>query len=121
MAVINPAAYGNGTAIPTISPAAYPGTAFGQPTYNPYQPTQAQDPNGNTIKFVRGINEAATYPADKPVLLLDATEPVFYIKDHSSLRVFDYTERNQNANNGTEYVTKKEFDELKKLIDELTK
>jgi hypothetical protein len=118
MAVINPAAYGS-TSVPSINPAAYTGTAFGQPTYNQYQ--QAQDPNGNTIKFVRGINEAATYPADKPVLLLDATEPVFYIKDHSSLRVFDYTERNQNANNGTEYVTKKEFDELKKLIDELTK
>jgi hypothetical protein len=118
MAVINPAAYAN-TAMPTINPSAYPGTAFGQPTYNPYQ--QAQDPNGNTINFVRGINEAASYPAVKPVLLMDATEPVFYIKDHSSLRVFDYTERNQNANNGTEYVTKKEFDELKKLIDELTK
>ena len=102
-----------------INPTSYTGTAFSQPTYTPYQ--QAQDPNGNTIKFVRGINEAATYPADKPVLLFDATEPVFYIKDHSSLRVFDYTERNQNANNGTEYVTKKEFDELKKLIDELTK
>ena len=122
MAVINPAAYANNalpiyqypnSATPTINPSAYTGTAFGQ---------QVQEQqNSNTIKFVRGINEAATFPADKPVLLLDATEPVFYIKDYSSLRVFDYTERNQNANNGTEYVTKKEFNELKKMIDELTK
>jgi hypothetical protein len=71
--------------------------------------------------FVRGINEAANYPAVQPVLLMDATDSVFYIKDQSGLRVFDYTERNKNANNGSEYVTKKEFDELKKLIDELTK
>lgn len=118
MAVINPGAYGS-TSVPTINPSAYTGTAFGQPTYNPYQ--QAQDPNGNTMIFVRGINEAATYPANKPVLLMDANDPVFYIKDQSSLRVFDYTERNQNGSNSTEYVTKQEFNELKKLIDELTK
>lgn len=87
-------------------------------------PLQTWTPNyqqqGSMI-FVRGINEAANYPANQPVLLMDANDPVFYIKDQTSLRVFDYTERNQNANNGTEYVTKKEFDELKKLIDELTK
>lgn len=118
MAVINPGAYGS-TAVPTISPTAYSGTAFGQPTYNQYQ--QPQEPKSNTMIFVRGINEAANFPAVNPVLLMDATDPVFYIKDHSSLRVFDYTERNQNASNSTEYVTKQEFNELKKLIDELTK
>lgn len=118
MAVINPAAYAN-TAMPTINPSAYPGTAFGQPTYNQYQ--QIQEPKSNTMIFVRGINEAANYPATQPVLLMDANDSVFYIKDQNSLRVFDYVERNQNANNGSEYVTKKEFDELKKLIDELTK
>jgi len=118
MAVINPAAYAS-TSVPTINPSAYPGTAFGQPTYNQYQ--QPQEPKSNTMIFVRGINEAANFPAVNPVLLMDATEPVFYIKDHSSLRVFDYTERNQNGSNSTEYVTKQEFNELKKLIDELTK
>lgn len=60
-------------------------------------------------------------PANQPVLLMDANDPVFYIKDQSSLRVFDYTERNQNGSNSTKYVTKQEFNELKKLIDELTK
>lgn len=121
MAVINPAAYANNalpiyqypnTATPTINPPAYTGTAFGQ---------QTQELKSNTMIFVRGINEAANYPAVQPVLLMDATESVFYIKDQSGLRVFDYTERNQNGSNSTEYVTKQEFNELKKLIDELTK
>lgn len=118
MALINPGAYGS-TAVPTVGPTAYTGTAFGQPTYTPYQ--QSQEPKSNTMIFVRGINEALNYPAVQPVLLMDATEHVFYIKDHSSFRVFDYTERNQNGSNSTEYVTKQEFNELKKLIDELTK
>lgn len=118
MAVINPAAYAS-TSVPTINPSAYTGTAFGQPTYNQYQ--QTQEPKSNTMIFVRGINEAANYPAVQPVLLMDATDSVFYIKDQSGLRVFDYTERNQNGSNSTEYVTKQEFNELKKLIDELTK
>lgn len=112
MAVINPAAYAN-NALPIYQ---YPNT---QPTTNPYQ--QPQEPKSNTMIFVRGINEAANYPAVQPVLLMDATESVFYIKDQSGLRVFDYTERNQNGSNSTEYVTKQEFNELKKLIDELTK
>ena len=87
-------------------------------------PLQTWTPNyqqqGSMI-FVRGINEAANYPANQPVLLMDATDPVFYIKDQTGLRVFDYTERIQNGSNSTEYVTKQEFNELKKLIDELTK
>lgn len=112
MAVINPAAYAN-NALPTYQ---YPNI---QPTYSQYQ--QTQEPKSNTMIFVRGINEAANYPAVQPVLLMDATESVFYIKDQSGLRVFDYTERNQNGSNSTEYVTKQEFNELKKLIDELTK
>lgn len=112
MAVINPAAYAH-NALPIYQ---YPNT---QPTTNPYQ--QSQELKSNTMIFVRGINEAANYPAVQPVLLMDATDPVFYIKDQSGLRVFDYTERNQNGSNSTEFVTKQEFNELKKLIDELTK
>ena len=115
MAVINPGAYGNAT----IGPAAYTGTAFGQPTYTPYQPTQ--EPKSNTMIFVRGINEAANYPANQPVLLMDANDPVFYIKDQNSLRVFDYKERIQNGNNTSDFVTRSEFEELKKMLDELTK
>jgi len=86
-----------------------------------WTPTPSYQNQQGTMIFVRGINEAANYPAVQPVLLMDATESVFYIKDQSGLRVFDYTERNQNGSNSTEYVTKQEFNELKKLIDELTK
>lgn len=82
--------------------------------------TPSYQQQGSMI-FVRGINEAANYPAVQPVLLMDANDSVFYIKDQSGLRVFDYTERNQNGSNSVEYVTKQEFNELKKLIDELTK
>lgn len=71
--------------------------------------------------FVRGINEAANYPAMQPVLLMDANESVFYIKDANGLRVFDYAERNQNGSEKSDYVTRAEFDELKKMLDELTK
>ena len=119
MAAINPGAYGNGTAIPTIGPTAYTGTAFSQPTYTPYQ--QTQEPKSNTMIFVRGINEAANYPTVQPVLLMDANDPVFYIKDQNSLRVFDYTERIQNGKNSSDFVTRSEFEELKKMLDELTK
>lgn len=80
-----------------------------------------QQPQQGSMIFVRGINEAANYPAVQPVLLMDASDSVFYIKDQSGLRVFDYTERNQNGSNSTEYVTKQEFNELKKLIEDLTK
>ena len=79
-----------------------------------------QNPQGGMI-FVRGINEASNYPAVQPVFLMDANDPVFYIKDQNGLRVFDYTERIQNANDTSNYVTRSEFEELKKMLDELTK
>jgi len=119
MAVINPGAYGGGSVLPNINPTAYTGTAFGQPVYNQYR--QTQEPDGDTIKFVRGINEAASYPANKPILLMDANDPVFYIKDPNGLRVFDYKERVQSDNASKDYVTRSEFEELKKMLDELTK
>lgn len=102
--------------INSLNPAAYYSNQYQVPSY---QQTNTQQQGG--MIFVRGINEAANYPAVQPVLLMDATDPVFYIKDQSGLRVFDYKERIQNGSNTSEFVTKKEFDELKKLIDELTK
>lgn len=111
MPVINPAAYGN---------PGLPNFQQPQPTYNQYQPTP-EPPKSNSMIFVRGINEAANYPAVQPVLLMDANDSVFYIKDQNGLRVFDYTERIQNGSNSTDFVTRSEFDELKKMIDELTK
>ena len=110
MASINPSAYYNPD-INGVGPATAP--VYQMPTYRT-QPT-------STMIFVRGINEAANYPAVQPVLLMDANDSVFYIKDQNGLRIFDYTERTQNGNGNSEFVTKKEFDELKKLIDDLIK
>ena len=108
MAVINPAAYAH-TTLPN----------YQQPTYPQYQ--TVDQTKSNTMIFVRGINEAANYPAVQPVLLMDANDSVFYIKDQNGLRVFDYTERIQNGKNSSDFVTRSEFEELKKMLDELTK
>ena len=108
--------------MPVINPAAYGAPSmpnFQNTIQNPYQ--TPEPPKSNTMIFVRGVNEAAAYPAVQPVLLMDANESVFYIKDHNGLRVFDYTERIQNGSDNAEFVTRKEFDELKRLIDDLTK
>lgn len=87
-----------------------------------WAPTQNfQNNQQGSMIFVRGINEAANYPTVQPVLLMDANDPVFYIKDQNSLRVFDYTERIQNGKNSSDFVTRSEFEELKKMLDELTK
>lgn len=82
--------------------------------------TPSYQQQGSMI-FVRGINEAANYPAVQPALLMDANDSVFYIKDQNGLRVFDYTERIQNGKNSSDFVTRSEFEELKKMLDELTK
>jgi len=122
-----------------INPAAYYGNSYQYQQYqqpqqswntNPYQ----QSPlNGNTFQqpvqqkinssiiYVSGLKEAETYPSNEPVLLIDANDPVFYLKNGNQIRIFDYAERNQNANKDIEYVTRAEFDELKKTIDDLTK
>ena len=86
-----------------------------------WAPTPSYQNQQGSMIFVRGINEAANYPAVQPVLLMDANDSVFYIKDQNGLRVFDYKERNQNANQNSNYVTRSEFDELKKTIDDLMK
>lgn len=86
-----------------------------------WAPTPSYQHQQGSMIFVRGINEAANYPAVQPVLLMDANDSVFYIKDQNGLRVFDYTERIQNGSNTSDFVTRSEFEELKKMLDELTK
>ncbi len=54
--------------------------------------------------------------------MFDSSLPVFYTKKDGVLRVFDYKERIQNENTAKgDYVTRQEFDELKKMLDDLTK
>ena len=106
----------------------YPSTA---PTYN-YYPTVSNTVNIG-ITWVQGESGARAYSVapGNTILLMDSEDSVFYIKSTDSsgipqpLRICDYTERvtapateeTPNAN----YVSREEFDELKKLIDDLTK
>lgn len=107
------------------------------PAYqNPYYPTAVpsypSQISSSGITWVQGESGAKAYPVapGNTVLLMDSESSVFYIKSTDAsgipqpLRTFDYSERIEakaeevaNAN----YVTRDEFDELKKLIDDLTK
>lgn len=86
------------------------------------QPTQTND-----IKWVQGISGAKAFPvsAGSTVQLMDTEDSIFYIKsaDYSGmplpLRVFDYKERVDQAEN-PEFVTRAEFNELKKILEDLT-
>lgn len=123
-APINPQAFyannamgvGNGYQVPQYAqPTMYPQMA------NPYQQPQQQKQFIQMIP-VRGQKEVENYPTVEPTYFFDAEEPVFYIKDATGLRIFDYKERGKNQNESTkvEYVTKEEFDKLYKLVDDLT-
>ena len=119
---------------PSITGVA-PNTAppsYAAPQFSTQQPQQG-------IVWVQGEAGAKSYMvgAGQSVLLMDSDESCFYIKTADAsgmplpLRVFDYKERNtQQANkentsehsfNNNNYVTREEFDDLKKLIDDLTK
>lgn len=86
---------------------------------NYYQPASAPI-------FVKGIEGANNYPLNpnSSVALFDQDDSVFYIKstDQSGfplpLRVFDFQERVTKRSD--DYITRKEFDELKQLIEDLT-
>ena len=102
------------------------GTGY-QPMFN----LQSQQPN-NQIQWVQGEAGAKAYPIapGSTVLLMDSESSVFYIKSSDAtgipqpLRAFDYTERIREGSTSVsdvDYVTRKEFDELKKMIDDLTK
>jgi hypothetical protein len=119
-APINPQAYyTNNTGYQIPQQAQIP--QFPQYAYQqPYQ-TQQMPRQQSTRVFVRGIREAEEYPGDD-IVMFDSSDPVFYTKKDGVLRVFDYTERIQNTNTAKgDYVTRQEFDELKKMLDELTK
>lgn len=108
------------------------------PNYYPpvgtgYQPMfSSQQQLNNQIQWVQGEAGAKAYPIapGSTVLLMDSESSVFYIKSSDAtgipqpLRSFEYTERvhdnTLNTDSG-DYVTRKEFDELKKMIDDLTK
>ena len=106
-------------------PQYYP-QQYVQPTVQ--QPTQ----QNNGIIWVQGEAAAKSYPvaAGQSMLLMDSENSTFYIKstDQSGmplpLRVFDYTERQNEATTNssivtqknTDYVSRSEFDAFKNEI-----
>lgn len=104
-----------------------------------------QRPQQSALNWVQGESGAKSWIVGRgeTVLLMDSENPVFYLKSSDSagmplpLRVFDYTERTQNALEGSnsalnqsndQFVTKKEidaiwgkYDELKAMIEDMQK
>ena len=101
-----------------------------QPIY-PQTQTQAQPQAQNTGRiYVQGEASAKSYlvAPNSTVTLWDLESPTIYVKSADasgmpSMRVFDYTERTETPvqKETVNYVTKDEFDELKKAFDKLVK
>lgn len=104
----------------------YAATSMNQPTAMP------QAGAGNAILWVQGEAGAKSYlvAPGTTVLLMDSEDQIFYIKSTDqagmpSMRAFEYKERNAEPSRIAvapvpDYVTRKEFDELKSKIDSLT-
>lgn len=99
------------------------------------QPQQPQTPGGGLI-WVQGENGAKSYllAPSTTVLLMDSEAERFYIKSSDAsgmplpLRVFEYHETAQNGSKidfksgegiDARYVTKDEFDALKRIVEGL--
>lgn len=92
-------------------------------------PQALQVPQGNNITWVQGEMAAKSYqlPPNTNVLLMDSEDSKFYIKTSdnvgmSTIRRFRFEEikNDEVATNpaATNYITREEFDLLKKKIDE---
>ena len=111
-----------------------------QPQALPIMQSQASytAPSSNGINWVSGESGAKSWIVGRgeSVLLLDSESQCFYIKSADAsgmplpLRVFDYTERTQNASQGSQsvlnqssdnFITRTEFDDLKAKYEELGK
>jgi len=120
-------------------------TAY-QPMYQPYNqsfiPNQTQTPSQqvqqSSIIWVSGETGAKSYlvAPNSTVLLMDSENQRFYLKSSDAsgmplpLRIFEYTEKAQNAPNNTpvaqtmdlsSYATKAELETLKNEIDSILK
>ena len=111
-----------------------------QPQALPIMQSQASypAPSSNGINWVSGESGAKSWIVGRgeSVLLMDSESQCFYIKSADAsgmplpLRVFDYTERTQNASQGSQtafnqsndnFITRTEFDDLKAKYEELEK
>lgn len=115
------------------------GFNYSVPNYNftPYvQPTipQQQVRQNSSIVWVQGEDGAQNYPVapNNTVLLMDSNSNKFYIKSSDmygkpTVRVYTYEEQVKEQQKPTEqasqndFVSREEFDTLKKQFDELMK
>ncbi|MBQ9599415.1 MAG: hypothetical protein IJR33_06375 [Clostridia bacterium] len=111
-------------------PATYPQYPIQPQIPTPQIPVASTNNPNNGIVWVQGEAGAKAYPVapGNTVMMLDSENSVFYLKSTAAngvpqpLRVFDFQERTaaqitpQNINLDN-YVTRKEFDELKAIIE----
>ena len=100
------------------------------------QPMTIQTQPTNDMIWVLNENEATSYPVapNNSVVLWDKSNPTIYVKSVNasgmpSMRVLDFTERVENAQNapkkheckcGEQFATKEQIKALNAKIDELT-
>lgn len=102
-----------------------PGFGFGN------QYPQPQQPQSNTYAFVNGIEGAKSYPMgpNQTVMLMDSENPIAYMKQsngmgQATLKYFRLVETSEAELRGaskssSEYVSKADFEALRKRVDEM--
>lgn len=103
---------------------------YGMPNYYhqmPSQPPQTPQNTDHGFVWVEGLEEANKWfvAPNSAVQLWDKKDSVIYLKSADatgmqSMRILDYTERDSTPKAGN-YITREEFDELAKRIDEIKK
>lgn len=120
--------YQNAQSAPVMQPNA-------QQVQTPTQTANAQQNANNGLVWVQGMEGAKAHfvPPGATVMLMDSEGDRFYLKSSDMsgmplpLRVFEYKEVTQSGANASvaavdtsEFVTHKEFDELRRSVDALT-
>lgn len=109
-------------------PVTYP-QMYAQPTY---QPQMNQNQPNSSIIWIQGESAAKSYlvAPNSTVVLFDSESQTIYLKSADatglpSMRVLDYTIRDQKAHNGAfaqpsgDYATKQEMDALRAEMEQI--
>ena len=109
-------------------PVTYP-QMYAQPTY---QPQMNQNQPNSSIIWIQGESAAKSYlvAPNSTVVLFDSESQTIYLKSADatglpSMRVLDYTIRDQKTNNGVfaqpsgDYATKQEMDALRAELEQI--
>lgn len=109
-------------------PVTYP-QMYAQPTY---QPQMNQNQPNSSIIWIQGESAAKSYlvAPGATVVLFDSESQTIYLKSADatglpSMRILDYTIRDQKPNNGvfgvgaSDYATKQEIDDLRAEMEQL--